>query len=163
MTRYPLAFWRLCAILPPLAFASCAPTVNLSTPEPVKIDVNMNVHVTTEQVKKSVDGADAEHSPRQALRERIAEIQSLKNNRILGEANTGLAEIKDMPADPAYKSYVERVVAEENRDRQAVFAAEAEARKMPVSVVARDYARRKREASFAGEWIQLEDGSWTKR
>lgn len=68
-----------------------------------------------------------------------------------------------MPADPAYKSYVERVVAEENRDRQAVFAAEAEARKMPVSVVARDYARRKREASFADEWIQLEDGSWTKR
>jgi uncharacterized protein YdbL (DUF1318 family) len=146
-----------------LALAACAPTVNLSTPEPVKIDVNMNVHVTTEEVKKSVDGAEADHSPRQALRERMAEIQALKNNRIVGEANTGLLEIKDLPADPAYRSYTERLVQEENRDRQAVIAADAEARKLPVSTVAREYARRKRESSFAGEWIQQEDGAWVKR
>lgn len=146
-----------------LALAACAPTVNLSTPEPVKIDVNMNVHVTTEQVQKTIDGTDADHSPRQAIRNRMAEIQNLKNNRLVGEANTGLLEIKDLPADPAYKAYVERVVQEENRDRQAVITAEAEARKMPVSSVAREYARRKRESSFAGEWIQMEDGTWTKR
>lgn len=153
----------LSASIPILALLSCAPTVNLSTPDPVKIDVNMNVHVTTEEVKKSVNGTNAEHSPRQGLRDRMAEIQALKNNRIIGEANTGLIEIKELPTDPAYKSYVERVVEEENRDRQAVLASEAEARKMPVSVIARDYARRKREASFVGEWIQTEDGTWTKR
>jgi uncharacterized protein YdbL (DUF1318 family) len=143
--------------------AGCAPTVNLSTPEPVKIDVNMNVHVTTEEVKKTVDGADADYSPRQALRDRMAEVQTLKNNRLVGEANTGLMEVKELPADPAYKSYVERVVLQENQDRQAVINAEAEAKKLPVSVVAKDYARRKRESSFPGEWIQQDDGTWTKR
>jgi uncharacterized protein YdbL (DUF1318 family) len=55
------------------------------------------------------------------------------------------------------------LVQEENRDRQAVIAADAEARKLPVSTVAREYARRKRESSFAGEWIQQEDGTWVKR
>lgn len=146
-----------------LTLTACAPTVNLSTPDPVKIDVNMNVHVTTEEVKKSVDGAEANYSPRQALRERMAEIQALKNNRIIGEANTGLVEILEPPTDPAYRSYAERLVQEENRDRQAVIAADAEARKLPVSTVAREYARRKRESSFAGEWIQQEDGTWVKR
>lgn len=146
-----------------LILASCAPTVQLTTPEPVKIDVNMNVHVTTEQVKKSVDGTDSDYSPRQALRDRMAEVQTLKNNRIVGEANTGLLEIRELPTDPAYRSYVERTVQEENRDRQAVITADAEARKMPVTTVAREYARRKRESSFAGEWIQQDDGAWVKR
>lgn len=143
--------------------AACAPTVHLSTPEPVKIDVNMNVHVTTEEVKKTVDGADPDQSPRQAIRNRMAEVQNLKNNRLVGEANNGLLEIKELPADPAYKDYVQRVVEEENRDRQAVIASEAEVRKMPVASLAREYARRKRESAFAGEWIQLDDGTWTRR
>lgn len=152
----------LCA-LGPLALTSCAPTVKLSTPEPVKIDVNMNVHVTTEQVKKTVDGDEAGKSPRQAQRERMAEVQALKNNRVIGEANTGLLEIRESPADPAYLAYVRRVVDEENRDRQTLVNTEAEAKKMPASTVARDYARRKREAAFAGEWIQQDDGAWVKR
>lgn len=149
--------------LSPLLFLSCAPTVNLSTPDPVKIDVNMNVHVTTDAVKKSVDGGEGGYSPRQARRERMAELQALKNNRIVGEGREGLVVLKEPPVDPAYQSYVARLVKEENADRQMVLAAEAEAKKQPVSVVAREFARRNREAAFAGEWIEQDDGTWSKR
>lgn len=149
--------------LSPLLFISCAPTVNLSTPDPVKIDVNMNVHVTTDEVKKSIDGGKEGYSPRQERRARMAEVQTLKNNRIIGEGNEGLLVLKEPPVDPAYQSYVTRVIKEENADRQMVLNDEAETKKQPVSVVAKDFARRNRDAAFPGEWVQQEDGSWIKR
>jgi len=147
----------------PLVLASCAPTVNLSTPEPVKIDVNMNVHVTTEEVKKSVDGGKEGYSPRQERRARMAEVQTLKNSRIIGEGKDGLVALKEPPVDPAYQAYVAKVVKEENADRQMVMNDEAESKKLPASVVARDFARRNRDAAFPGEWVQQEDGAWIKR
>ncbi|MDX6766301.1 MAG: DUF1318 domain-containing protein [Candidatus Methylacidiphilales bacterium] len=159
----PTQSLRRVLFLLPLVFLSCAPTVRLSTPDPVKIDVNMNVHVTTEAVKKSVDGDPGSYSPRQARRERMAELQALKNNRIVGEGNDGLIVLKEPPVDPAYQSYIARVVKEENADRQMILNDDAESKKQPVSVVARDFARRNREAAFPGEWVQQEDGTWIKR
>lgn len=156
-------FRNLSAILWPLALVSCAPTVNLSTPEPVKIDVNMNVRVTTEEVKKSVDGGKEGYSPRQERRARMAEVQTLKNSRIIGEGKDGLVVLKEPPVDPAYQAYVTKLVKEENADRQMVMNDEAETKKLPVSVVARDFARRNRDAAFPGEWVQQDDGTWIKR
>lgn len=150
-------------ILSPLLLAACAPTVNLSTPDPVKIDVNMKVHVTTEAVKKSVEGSEEGYSPRQARRARMAEVQTLKNNQIIGEGREGLLVLKEPPVDPAYQSYVTRMVKEENADRQMILNDEAETKKQPVSVVAREFARRNRDAAFPGEWVEQDDGKWIKR
>ena len=68
---------------------SCVPTfdVDVNTPEPIKVDLSMDVHVYQH------GGSDKEKSEKQASyratmdsrRDRMAEIQELKNNRFVGE------------------------------------------------------------------------------
>ena len=72
---------------------SCVPTfdVDVNTPEPIKVDLSMDVHVYQH------GGSDKEKSEKQASyratmdsrRDRMAEIQELKNNRFVGENHLG--------------------------------------------------------------------------
>lgn len=151
-----------------LTLSSCAPTVRLSTPEPVKIDVNMKVEVTTksdgsEVVSGKASKSTEEASPRLRQRNRITEVQSLKNDRIVGEAKNGLLEIQKLPTDPAYQEYAKKVVAAENIDRQEIYQIEADAQNKPESFIIKEYARRLRESAFPNEWVQQEDGKWIQR
>lgn len=150
------------------SLTSCAPTVRLTTPEPVKIDVNMKVEVTTKDDGTSVAANQGtkpaeEASPRLRQRNRITEVQSLKNDRIVGEAKNGLLEIQKLPADPAYQEYSKKVVAAENTDRQQIYQIEADAQNKPESFIVKEYARRLRESAFPNEWVQQEDGKWIQR
>lgn len=147
-----------------IALAACSPTVRLDTPEPVKIDVNMQVNVTNETKKSDSSAAakttEAAASPLEARRHRMAEIQDLKNNRIIGEANNGLLVIVKSPDDPKWKGYSEKLVREENKDREEIFQNEAKTSDKPVELVAKDFAKKMRDASFPNEWIQTESGEW---
>lgn len=149
---------------------SCAPTLRLDTPEPVKIDVAMRVDVFTHEAEKNPDpsGTDAARSPatsspHQRQRLRMAEVQTLKNDSIIGEASSGLLEIVQPPTDPDYLAYAQRIVAEENADREAVFSQESADKGRPVEQIAAEFAKRRREGAFPGEWIQSPSGQWTKR
>ncbi|GAB4242258.1 MAG: hypothetical protein OHK005_05970 [Candidatus Methylacidiphilales bacterium] len=152
------------------SLVACAPTVRLDTPEPVKIDVAMRVDVYSHESPKPADpsGADAAQSPatstpQQRQRLRMAEVQTLKNDLVIGEVANGLLAIVRPPEDPAYLTYAERIVGEENRDREAVFAQEAEDKGRSVEEIAAEFAKRRREGAFPGEWIQTPQGEWTKR
>lgn len=148
---------------------SCAPTVRLTTPEPVKIDVNMKVEVTTKgdpnaALRAGTGGAGQEEpSPRLRQRTRITEVQSLKNDRIVGESSKGLLEIQKLPTDPAYQEYAKKIVEAENKDRAQIYQIEADAQNKPLSFVTAEYTRRLRESAFPGEWIQQADGKWSQR
>lgn len=145
---------------------ACTPTVRLDTPEPVKIDVAMKVDVYTHE-QESSGTADQkkqkEASPAERRRQRMAEVQELKNDRIVGEGHDGFLKMKDVPTDPVYADYAQRIVAEENADRQALFEQEADAEDKPVDVVAREFGERAREASFPGEWVQPEPDQWVQK
>lgn len=150
-----------------LLLSSCTPTIRLDTPEPVKIDVNMKVEVTTKNANGTIAGSDSEAnqeaSPRLRQRKRITEVQSLKNDRVVGEAKSGLLEIKKLPADPAYQEYAKKIVEAENADRGQIYQIEADAQNKPVSYIISEYARRLRESAFPGEWVEQENGTWTQR
>jgi hypothetical protein len=80
-----------------LVLAGCAPTVNVATPEPVKIDVNMKVDVNyKEDPNKAKVDPLAQESLAQARRNRTGEVQTLKNDRVIGEARTGYLEIRNL-------------------------------------------------------------------
>ncbi|MFM8364778.1 MAG: hypothetical protein ACKOAS_06445, partial [Verrucomicrobiota bacterium] len=72
-----------------LALASCkAPTVHLATPEPVKVDIAMRIDVYQhgkEEEKKSTAAPKSADAAKERTN-RLAEIQALKNSRIVGEA-----------------------------------------------------------------------------
>lgn len=148
-----------------LLVSGCAPTVRLDTPEPVKIDVAMKVDVYTHQQESSGQaGAGKEKkTPRERRRHRMAEVQNLKNDRIVGEGNDGYLEMHTVPTDPTYADYAQRILAEENDDRKKIFDQQAEEKDKPVRQVAREFAQRAIEASFPGEWIQKPDGEWVRK
>ncbi|MEM6884862.1 MAG: DUF1318 domain-containing protein [Verrucomicrobiota bacterium] len=144
---------------------SCAPTVRLDTPEPVKIDVAMKVDVYTHE-EQSSGTAEAEKqlkTPQERRRYRMQEVQELKNDRVVGEGNTGFLVVKNPPTDPVYADYAQKIVTQENDDRNLLFKQEAAAEEKPVDVVAKEFSKRARESSFPDEWIQEDDGTWVQR
>jgi len=152
-----------------LTLAACAPTVKLTTPEPVKIDVNMKVNVVTEQSENPKSGeANAEKaknaaSPQERRRLRMQEVQTLKSDSKIGEGNDGFLHIVEKATDKPYARYIDRIVTEENADRAAIFKQQASVENKSVSDIAKDFANRANQSSFPGEWVQDKNGKWAKR
>lgn len=143
---------------------NCTPTINLETKEPVVIDVNMTVDVNHYEHGKEETADVIEDpnslSPLKRRHNRLAEVQTLKDDRRVGEANTGLLELRDKPSDPSYLEYTQRVVSAENADRREIFKQRAKEQNKPESVIMKEFVTRARDSSFPGEWVQMEDGTW---
>ena len=146
-----------------VALTGCAPTVNLVTPEPVKVDVAVKLDVYQ---KTPITKAKEEQSSLQIAanrRLRVGEIQNLKNDGVLGEDRDGYLNLRKQPQDPKYLTYAQGVVSAENADRAALYLANAQTQSKPLELVERDYAQLWRDRAFPGEWVQKEDGTWTQK
>jgi uncharacterized protein YdbL (DUF1318 family) len=91
------------------------------------------------------------------IEQRLPKLDALKAAGAIGENNRGLVEVRGGGGDAA------TVVADENQDRAAVYAAIArQTGAAPESV---GHARAKQIAtnSAPGVWLQHEDGSWYKK
>ena len=141
-----------------LVLNSCMPTfdVDVSTPEPIKVDLSMDVHVYQH------GGSDKEKSEQQASyratmdsrRNRMAEIQELKNNRFVGENHLGKLTLRNRPAGE-YGDYVELTVEEENRDREFLMRYEADEKGIALTAVQEEQWRHWQRKSFPGEWVEV--------
>lgn len=146
-----------------LCLQGCAPKVNVAVPDPVKIDVNMNVDVTTRQedgvAKKQVNELKA------ALdrRSRMSEVQGLKNDRIVGEDRDGYLEIVRPPKNPEYLKWAKSVVQAENNDRAVIYLSASQKKGEPLEMIQTDYAKLWQERAFPGEWIEKDDGTWVQK
>ncbi len=107
-----------------IAFGSCkAFDINVGTKEPIKldpiqVDLTMRVDVyqysgNSEDKKQEVKNKANAH---ENLRNRMAEIQTLKNSRYVGENRLGLLSIRNLPAGKDGE-YVQQTVDAENADR----------------------------------------------
>ncbi len=154
--------FRTIAALPALGLASCAgPTVNLATPEPVKVDIAMRLDVyqhEKDQEKKSPGPQPAE--PQKDRLNRTADLQTFKNSRLVGEAADALLVIRvDTPGD--YGDYIRKTIEAENADRMALMKAQAEREKTPLPAVQKKQAELARKMAFKGEWIEVEKADGT--
>ena len=148
----------ICLMLPAL-FAGCkAFDVNVATPEPIKVDVAMDVHVYqhAQPDQKVVEKQATYRSTMDSRRDRMAEIQELKNNRLVGENRKGLLEVRNKPA-AAYGDYVKETVASENRDREFLMTYEAEEKDVSIDTIRIEQWRHWQRKSFPGEWIEVEE------
>ncbi len=153
-----------------LILAGCStPSVNLSTPDPIKVDIAMRLDVyqhappagdkkpAAKPVAESTGGGD----PQERRRNRMADIQQFKNSRIVGEGRDGLVVIRvETPGD--YGDYIRKVVAEENRDRMTLMKATAEKEKISLPEVQNRQASVWQKMAFKDEWIEVPDksGGW---
>ena len=148
---------KICAAAALAVLAGCtAPTVNLSTAEPIKVDISMRLDVYSHNKEAAVKGAgvsptsDAETR----RRNRMADIQNFKNSRLIGEGRDGLVSIRvDTPGDDG--EYVRKTVAAENEDRMAIMKAASEKGRKSLPAVQSEQAVLWQKRSFEGELIEV--------
>lgn len=145
--------------------ASCkGPSVSLSTPEPIVVDINMRVDIYERggggNAAKAASGADVPGADTRR-RSRSGDIQTFKNSRLVGEGRDGLLSVLSRP-EGSYGAYVEKTVAEENADRLVVMRQLAAERKMSVADVQSQQGELWRNRSFSGEWIEVmqDNNTW---
>jgi uncharacterized protein len=155
-----------------IALAGCTegPTVNIGTKQPLKVDplkVDLNMRVDVYQhgdptVQKRVTTAQPAGSEdvQTRLRNRIGEVQVLKNNRLVGESRKGLLEIRNQPPGE-FGDYVQRLVEAENKDRAAMMQEIAQKKNLALEEVQRQQAELARNKAFTGEWIEVPQADGT--
>lgn len=139
-------------------FAACQPfDVQLETPEPIKVDVTMRVDVyqyggLTEEEKVELSSYK---DVIERQRNRMAEIQTLKNSRLIGENHLGLLSIRNLPAGD-YGQYVKETVDAENVDRVFLMTRRSDKRGEGLAETEKLEWKERTEKSFNGEWIETE-------
>ena len=131
--------------------------VNVGTDDPIEVNVSMEVHVYQYDAV-SGEVSEAQQNFEQTTiqrRDRMGEVQELKNSRLIGEDHDGLLSIRNMPAGE-FGLYVKKTVDEENQDRDFLMSYEAEEKGTAIGEVRRNQWRRWQRKSFPGEWIQVE-------
>ena len=146
-----------------------APTVNLATADPIKVDIAMRLDVyqygeKTDKAAETVTATTPDIDPKIRRDNRMADIQDFKNNHLVGEGKDGLLVIQKAAAEetPDRREYVRVTVLEENADRMTQMKADAEKEKIPLPEVQSRKAELWRNRSFKGEWIEVPtaNGEW---
>jgi hypothetical protein len=147
-----------------LFLTACAgPTVNLATPQPIKVDIAMRLDVyqhAKEASKKSTPTSTTSADPAEARRNRMADIQTFKNSRLVGEGRDALLAIRvETPGD--YGDFIRKTVDAENTDRMALMKSDAEKQKTSLPQIQTKQASLAAKLAFKGEWIEIikADGS----
>ena len=139
-----------------LLSACKVPDINLATPKPIEVKLNMRLDVyqyssektqTPEQTK--TDGEATER-----MRNRQEEIQTLKNNRLIGEDHRGQLQIREVPGG-TWGDYVKRTVDAENEDRTLLARANAAKTNRELHVIQSEEWKLRTEKAFKGEWIEV--------
>ena len=142
------------------AGAGCSlPAISLSTPQPINVNIAMKLDVyqhnpPTVEKKTAVTAPDTQAAIQQRRRDRLGEIQPLKNSRLVGENHLGLLEVRN-PAPGEYGDYVRRVVTEENADRAALMTQLAKTQNQPLPEVQKQLAEDAVHSAFNNEWIEV--------
>ena len=99
---------------------------------------------------------------------RLEALNRYKTMGVLGEARTALVEIRDLArvSDLRERANVQRLVRDENSDRQQLFKEVAAATGVDPSQIERiqeTYAETLRDKARPGDWIQSPDGEWLQK
>jgi uncharacterized protein YdbL (DUF1318 family) len=143
--------------------SGCTPTINLATPNPIKVDVGVRLDVYQKTAPTKAKDEQSSIQIAADRRTRSGEIQSLKNQRIVGEDRDGYLDLRLSPTDPKYLAYAQGVVDAENDDRSYLYLANAQSQSKPIEEIERQYAQLWSDRAFPGEWVQKENGTWTQK
>jgi len=146
-----------------------AKNITLNTPEPIKVDMKVTLdvyqHDGPEKAKKPEQEPDDLAEINRRKYNRQAEIQELKNSRLVAETHQGLLIVRDPPAG-TYGNYVKETVDKENADRKALMIEEAHKQKRELHEIEKERYEANVKNSHPGEWIEIPDparpGGWVR-
>lgn len=133
------------------------PPINLATPEPIKVDVNikLDVYQYKGDEPSAPDAAQVSYEESvERMRNRMAEVQKLKDNRLVGEDHRGLLHLREKPAGE-WGDYVERTVSDENADRTILMRRQAQDTNRALHEVQEEQWKLRTEKAYEGEWIEI--------
>ena len=161
-----------CAMGMGMQACSSLPDVNLTTDEPLKVDVTVRLDVYQHEGKTGEAGATSDGDPSgeaaavnddakvsadivaKRKRDRMEEIQRLKDNRLVGENHRGLLTIRTLPLDE-YGDYVKKTVEAENYDRNYLMRVEAKELNALLHAVQDTTWKENIARSHEGEWVEV--------
>jgi len=92
----------------------------------------------------------------------MADIQTFKDSRLVGEGRDALLSIRtDTPGE--YGDYIRKIVSEENSDRMALLKSEADKQKSPLTAIQKKQSDIAGKMAFKGEWIETENPDGTSK
>ncbi len=99
---------------------------------------------------------------------RLPGIRKFKNMGVIGEGKDALLVPRDLQSikDLKQRAEVQRLIKDENKDREELFQEIAAAKNVDLSQLARikeTYAATLRNDAAAGDWIQLANGEWKQK
>lgn len=125
---------------------------------PVLADEVADPDVSNPAIRKIID----------SRRARVGDVRKWKSLGVLGENNQALLEVKTLEPvkDLKDRAAVQRLVKEENADREQLFQEIALAKSVDSSQIPKireTYAQTLRDTASQGDWIQMPDGTWTRK
>jgi hypothetical protein len=132
------------------------PTVPISTPEPLEVNLNMRLDIYQYRGDQPENKEEARNLAEavERQRNRMKEIQTLKDNRLVGENHRGLLQLRETPAGE-WGEYVKRTVEAENSDRNIMMRAEARETNRALHEVQTEHWRHRTSQSYKGEYIEI--------
>ena len=141
-----------------LLVSSCKiPTINVGTPDPIKVDVNMRLNIYQYRGDENAKPGEEQVSYEEAVvrqRNRMADVQTLKNNRLVGEDHRGLLHLREKPAGD-WGKHAEETVNKENEDRMTMMRHEAKEADKQIHEIEAARWKANIEKAFKGEWIEV--------
>lgn len=98
------------------------------------------------------------NSVRARMSERLPQVVQLLRKEAVGENNKGLLAVRG-----ALSEEEQKIVAQENKDREELYSQLARREGLKPEEVARAQARQLAKLSAKGFWIQDEEGEWSKK
>ncbi len=132
-------------------------TVNVATPEPIKLDVTMRLDVYQFRADENAAPSEAQLSYEEAVvrqRNRMAEVQTLRNNRLVGEDHRALLHLREKPAGD-WGRHAEEATNKENEDRMILMRHEAKESNKQLHEIEAMHWKANIEKAFKGEWIEV--------
>lgn len=104
---------------------------------------------------------------KESLKGRFAQLKTYYDMGAIGENNKGLVETKDITGlNLKQKAEINRLVEQENKDRNALYEEIMKANKFGKEVlpeIQKIFANSWRESSLANWWIQKDTGEWMRK
>lgn len=148
---------RFILCLAAFALAACKlPEVPITTPKPLEVNLNMRLDVYQYRGDEPQDKEALKNASEttERMRNRMQEIQTLKNNQMVSEDHRGLLQIREVPSG-SWGAQVKKAVAAENEDRMLLMRQKAKEANRPLFEIEEEQWRLRSQQADPGEWIEV--------
>ncbi len=151
---------RVLACMVVLAGCNTFPQVPITTPKPLEVNLNMRLDIYQYRADEPTDKEATKGITEATLRmrNRMAEIQGLKNSQLVGEDHRGMLIIREVPAGD-WGPQMKKAVTAENEDRMLIMRQKAKDTNRALHEIEAEQWRLRTQQANTGEWIEVPGSS----